>query len=105
MPKKVVVTVVRPRTSISPRVVILTHKMYFGTDSTEDAKNAALKEIERPLKAKLVSLTRNMQEAISIRDRVFDDNFLIKHSLELEVDAKPMSMTEFAEMFNQPRLL
>ena len=105
MPKKVTVQVIRPRTSISPRVVILTEKMYFGTDNTEDAKNASLRAIEKPLKAKLVALSREMQEAKAIRDDVFDDNFLIKYALELEVDAKPMTMTEFAEKFNQPRLL
>lgn len=105
MPKKVIIRVVRPRTSISPKVVLLTEKMYFGTDSTEDAKNASLKAIEKPLKAKLVALSREMQEAKAIRDDVFDDNFLIKYALELEVDAKPMTMSEFAEKFNQPRLI
>ena len=105
MPSKITISAVRPRTEVSPRVVLCKEKMFFGTDSSTDAKAAAVRQIERAIKMKLVSLSRDMNDAIAIRDAPFDNEFLKRWDVTLEIESKPMTMAEFAIMFEQPYLL
>ena len=96
MAKKVSVIVVRERTSGSPRVVLLDKRMLFGKD---EPFSTAILRIELPLKAALISLLSDDGKRTIVANEVFDDVFMTKHGLTLEIDSKPMSLNGFNDTF------